>query len=323
MPRPIPDAHVDGMVAAYADGHTAKESAELFGYSARSCRKALKIRGFSARSYSEVHRKYSVDESFFDRIDTEEKAYWLGFITADGPVYSTPRGRPCGIAIDLATRDAGHLEKWKQSIQSSHPIRLRTRISGNGGRWEKARIDINSMKLAQALGVLGVVPAKSLIVKPCTRIPESLLRHYWRGIFDGDGCIHKRSDRDRERWSLDLSGTKEIVGGFRSLILSRGIETSAVPVRSGNIWRFGVCGVALPRRVGALLWENCSIYLDRKYAAYLRLKSVKDRHRRLGRAGWIAAREAYARLGNWKAAAKEVGIPWRTVYRLRRRFDAA
>ena len=32
----------------------------------------------------EILRKYNVNHDFFESINTEERAYWLGFISADG-----------------------------------------------------------------------------------------------------------------------------------------------------------------------------------------------------------------------------------------------
>ena len=54
-------------------------------------------------------RKYVIDHHFFDEIDTEEKAYWLGFITADGNVMQTKTGST--LRVILAVKDAGHLER--------------------------------------------------------------------------------------------------------------------------------------------------------------------------------------------------------------------
>lgn len=50
-----------------------------------------------------VSRKYKFDENFFENIDTEEKAYWLGFIYADGAVFKRT------LSIRLSTKDIHHL----------------------------------------------------------------------------------------------------------------------------------------------------------------------------------------------------------------------
>lgn len=264
-------------------------------------------------------RKYAVNDTFFDRIDRDEKAYWLGFLTSDGYIYSSPRGIPCGVSIALSKKDRGHLLKWRRSVGSTHPTYSFWNVR-NGIRHPEVRINIGSMRLVSALLKLGITPAKSLTIKPC-RIATNLERHYWRGVFDGDGCLHRRSDR--RRWSLDLSGTWDIVEGFRQFVLWNGIKTDTIPIRAGKIWRFQVSGVALPRQVAKLLYDRATIYLDRKFSQYLSLAAEKDTQRRTGEQGWLAAKEAYDRLGNWKTAAEAVGIPWRTVYRLKKKWEVA
>ena len=56
-------------------------------------------------------------------IDTEEKAYWLGFIYADGYIINSIKGKTSdAFGITLQEKDKGHLEKFKKSINSNHPI---------------------------------------------------------------------------------------------------------------------------------------------------------------------------------------------------------
>ena len=63
-----------------------------------------------------VSRKYNFDENFFDKIDTEEKAYWLGFIYADGAIFKRT------LSIRLSTKDIHHLEKFKKILNTDAAI---------------------------------------------------------------------------------------------------------------------------------------------------------------------------------------------------------
>jgi hypothetical protein len=38
-------------------------------------------------SMRHTKQKYKINEDFFQEIDTEEKAYWLGFLYADGYIH--------------------------------------------------------------------------------------------------------------------------------------------------------------------------------------------------------------------------------------------
>ena len=75
----IPQEHRDSMVASYLAGATAKEAANQFGYSYMACIFALKQKGIEPRTNGR-HRKYAVEESFFDVVDTEAKSVlaWCG-----------------------------------------------------------------------------------------------------------------------------------------------------------------------------------------------------------------------------------------------------
>ncbi len=140
----IPQEHRDAMVAAYLAGATAEEAATQFGYSYMACIFALKQCGIKPRGRSEAHRRYAVDETFFDAINTEEKAYWLGFLTADGTI------RENVIMLLLQERDIGHLYKFTSSLRSKHPITLRDNTL-EGEVYHCAQVSIGSTRLVTAL----------------------------------------------------------------------------------------------------------------------------------------------------------------------------
>lgn len=65
--------------------------------------------------------KIKMDETFFSVIETEEKAYWLGFIAADGCIRKNKSGS-YELSIHLAEKDIEHLAAFKSAIQSDHKI---------------------------------------------------------------------------------------------------------------------------------------------------------------------------------------------------------
>lgn len=48
------------------------------------------------RNDVEKNKKYTCDSTFFNVIDTEEKAYWLGFLMADGFITIIGNGKKNG-----------------------------------------------------------------------------------------------------------------------------------------------------------------------------------------------------------------------------------
>ena len=117
--------------------------------------------------------------NFFSIIDTEEKAYWLGFLAADGNVGSN---NPV-VSIHLSLTDVDHLSKIRQSLQSTHPIKIYNK---------SCYFTIRSKILTDDLKQYGIVPRKDRIVR-APQIDTFFVRHFWRGVIDGDGCLYKRT----------------------------------------------------------------------------------------------------------------------------------
>jgi DNA invertase Pin-like site-specific DNA recombinase len=101
----------------YVEGESGPVLARDFGVTDGAILGVLQRHGVPRRSSSEALRRYSCDHSFFDEIDTEAKAYWLGFIAADGCV--TDKNV---LSISLSSRDHDHLLRFKADIQASHPV---------------------------------------------------------------------------------------------------------------------------------------------------------------------------------------------------------
>lgn len=101
---------------------------------------------------SKLNVKYLVyDENYFERIDNNEKAYWLGFLYADGYVSTGYRW-----GIELAKIDYNHLQKLVKALSSNIKIRERTR--GNNGY---CSIFFKNKKMYNDLVRNGVVPKKN------------------------------------------------------------------------------------------------------------------------------------------------------------------
>ena len=130
-------------------------------------------------------KKYFYDENYFDIIDTEQKAYWLGFIYADG--YITTKY----LEITLKRGDKGHLEKFAQHIGCSLDIIKDKKVTLGSKTYLAVRLTITSKKLCESLLNKGLFPGKSLTIKFPTSdiLPKHLLRHFMRGYFDGNGFI--------------------------------------------------------------------------------------------------------------------------------------
>lgn len=130
-------------------------------------------------------RTYSLNEHFFDSIDTPEKAYVLGFILADG--YVDKDGKFTSIIVTESDRQL--LEDIRLAMGSDAPIHVR--YPGKGA-YENSkpvgRLDLCSMYLASKLNEIGLYHDKSLTAT-YPNVPEHLESHLVRGFFDGNGTI--------------------------------------------------------------------------------------------------------------------------------------
>lgn len=149
----------------------------------------LKRNNVKMRLPSEVHRKLNVNKNYFNKINTEEKAYFLGLMYADGCIIRN-YGKIIGFDLGLAGDDELIiLEKFKKELQYSGNIKIKKKKHKSNKT--PYRISICSKEMAISLIKLGCVPKKSLILEFPTEIqvPNRLLKHFIRGYFDGDGFV--------------------------------------------------------------------------------------------------------------------------------------
>jgi len=135
----------------------------------------------------DVRRKHFFKDNIFEKIDTQEKAYWLGFIAADGCIPEMATGRKY-FSIGVAKKDICHLEKFREFLGYPDSLKLKK----NGCYY----LIINNMKFVNDLINLGIHPRKSLILTFPTQkeVPSELLSHFIRGYFDGDGSVYERKN---------------------------------------------------------------------------------------------------------------------------------
>lgn len=135
-------------------------------------------------------KKYLFDETFFDEIDTEAKAYWLGFCMADGCNTGDE------LRVELSVKDECQLLQMKKDFHAEHPISYRNR-----GKHKMAWLGLSSRYLCLRLMELGCTPNKTFTLQKPS-IPKILMRDFIRGYFDGDGCIYIHPTKGQKTWSI-------------------------------------------------------------------------------------------------------------------------
>jgi len=237
------------IVRMYQEGQTCKGISEEFGVTDESIRGLLDRRGVSRRT-----RKYVANEQFFDEIDSEEKAYWLGFLFADGNISNTT------VSVSLNQKDLSHLQKFQKAVASGNELKYRSEKNAWYAR-------VHSRHMVESLRELGCVERKSKIIK-VPLIKSDCLSHFYRGHFDGDGWITYRMQSGKwKTWQCGVAS--------QSMVFLEKLHqwvTDNTGRKFGSLYtrgdgRCSVLDFAGKRSVASflgLLYEGSTVFLDRK-----------------------------------------------------------
>ena len=167
----------------YNDKLSMQKIGELIGCSANTIHRVMKENGLKARTDREQALKYYCNENYFDVINTEEKAYWLGFMYADGFIQNKRKHQNYKVGLSLSECDKSHLEKLKKCLDSN--IEIKTYIPKTEFNSKPyCRLLITSNILAEGLIKHGCLTNKTEILTFPTNISEELLKHFIRGYID-------------------------------------------------------------------------------------------------------------------------------------------
>jgi len=206
------------------------------------------------RDNSDSYRKYTLDQTFFDVIDTEEKAYILGLIATDGNVSNNV------VSIELQRSDKEILEKISIIVKSNKPIMDTIHFDKRNNKFHLgAKLSLVSTKMVSALAILGVVPNKSLTLSVnLSLLPSQLHRHFWRGAIDGDGAIFVHENN----FIVELYGSLATCESYQDYLSSHAINVNVNPHHS--IWVIRT-NSSNSLKISRHLYDSCNIFLERKF----------------------------------------------------------
>lgn len=221
------------------------------GFPPTSVLRILHRNNVPVQNYEEAARKYNLDQSVFENVQTEEQFYWIGYLMADGSISSTSN------SISLSSADLEHLKKFAAFLKTDSPIRMRENPIG---RWWE--ISVNSSRICKDIAHFGLVPNKETRATP----HHSLLnnKYFWRGVVDGDGsCLFSKEGY----FFIKICGSYDICNAFNEYVFSILGKRYSI-IKANNIYAFGVCGNKA-FKIASILYKNSRIFLDRKYNNYL------------------------------------------------------
>ena len=223
----------------------------------------LRRNGYAAKSASELKRKYPIVEDFFDDINTEEKAYILGLLYADG-YNDTDRN---SVSLGLKETDREVLDKITALMQPTKPLQyINTQNNGFKNSQNQYRLVMESKKISQRLAELGCGKAKThnLTFPTEEQVPSCLIRHFVRGYFDGDGSVS--GDKQKQ---FSFVGTMDFLIPLQQMLMSElGFSKTKLDQRhkerDDEIRSLKYCGINQCKTFRDWLYKDATICMERK-----------------------------------------------------------
>ena len=204
-------------------------------------------------------RKDHFNEHYFDKIDNEAKAYWLGFLFAEGNISAYT------LSIQLGAIDKPHLQLFKLEIASRYKLDYRKDK-------DAYRVRLNSVVLRDSLKKLGITPRKSWFIR-VPKLRRGLMRHFFRGFVDGDGWISHRIQKKCGTvvWYMGAATCSRVfLQSFKEWANTElgNNYGSLIERKKKNCFQLSFCGRKSVMGVADLLYHNSHTAMSRKKKLY-------------------------------------------------------
>lgn len=279
---------IEKIISLYNQNKTMKEISKIIKMKPENISQILKENNIKIRNNTEylsseqlaTTKKYYFDQDFFSEIDNELKAYWLGFLFADGNVYIPKynEGKSKGGRVDIALKaeDDYHLYNFNTDINGNIPVTYRD-IKLNGNTYKSCRITANSIKMAYDLITHGCIPNKSLVLEFPKHLPQILLPHFIRGYIDGDGCVCFKLYDKSDSFSVSMLGTYNFLTYIKSILMENGIKSYNIKPEKSEAFNLGISGRDNLVKLYNYLYKDASRFLGRKIDLFRRALLYYDK----------------------------------------------
>lgn len=249
------DKEINTIRENYQTGTTLKQLSNEYCETTKQLSILMKSWGINITYSLGPIKRLNINDNYFDVINTEEKAYWLGFLITDGCIHDNQM-----LSLHLGIKDIKHLKLFSQCLESEYKISTYKNTS--------CKLIINSNQMITSLRKLGLHERKTFTIT-VPILSYHLLKHFWRGAIDGDGWLTYRP-------SIGLCGNVNIVNSFREYCTSinNNIEKRKIQINK-NLFQLEVCDTnSYP--IIHNLYYNCTIALERKHNKY---KEISGSHK--------------------------------------------
>lgn len=262
---------VQKCITEYNCGKSIEQLSEVFGVGSKRIRTILVKNEVELRQQADNNRArfgYTINQEAFRNIDDPYIQYLLGFLITDGNISDAGR-----VSITLKSTDKHILSQFQVVLGMNYGVRDSSVFDKRtGNRYFRSTLAFNCKQISEDLKKLGLQPRKSMK----EQVPKcKLSRDFWRGVVDGDGCIHLGTKS--KSCALTLVGSEELLLGFIDFLESLFIfKTKRNIVKNKNN---GLCNVQLTgddaRSAITLLYKDSVIALNRKQNLSEKVWNVK------------------------------------------------
>lgn len=216
---------------------------------------------------------YQYNQKYFEFINTNEKAYWIGFIMADGYVFDNRikenKSTSSGFRIRLSYIDKTHLEKMVKCMNGNIPVR----IVKNYGTISKncndlAELQVLNKNITEDLFNIGFSNGNKSLKEFIPNVilnNESLTKSFILGLWDGDGYI---ACLKNNRYEWGLLSSEEVINFIKNFLEEKlNIKFNKIDSdhRNQSLIRLRISRRASIKKIRDYLYSDNQIFLDRKY----------------------------------------------------------
>ena len=196
--------------------------------------------------------------NYFETIDSNDKAYFLGLIIADGCLgnSSTKTNIKKFFSIELTEEDKYILEIFNQMANFNEKLI----ISHKKDLKPRYKLSISSSKIYDDLYALGVRERKSKVGTSMPNLKEKLIPHFIRGVFDGDGIAFSSG-------YIGFCGDYNLLNQIKEYLVNKGMKNAKIWFnKSNNIYYMQWSAIADRRKFFEIIYKDKeNLYLKRKY----------------------------------------------------------
>jgi hypothetical protein len=217
---------------------------------------------------------YPRNSHYFDIIDSDRKAYWLGLLYADGNIHR----RVKKMRLKLIEPDKYLLEAMSKDIEYQGPLYFsKASDIGNHDLWS---LEIADVHMVESLYEIGLYPNKSLTVEfPSLRhLSDDLFWPFIRGYFDGDGtiCMDKN---DRHHLVVQICVSEAFGRELKNKLEEKtGVHVTLFATKK-SIYKVSIKGFRQCLFFLDKIYESATIRMERKHLKYI---DIRDRRIRDG-----------------------------------------